>query len=117
MFSSDAEPVNKYIFKPRLILSCRPCCWANCWGFTPVVFDELENLLCGFLDARGEEEKSEFYIPDAIGTLIGSGRAVVDVLPVESRWFGVTYREDRPGVVAALSEMCAKGEYPTPLCL
>lgn len=87
----------------------------NCWGFTPAVFPDLEASFAGFLSRRGGEEKSEFYIPDAVFGLIASGRAAVRVLPVESQWFGVTYREDRPSVIGALAGLVADGEYPSPL--
>jgi len=82
----------------------------NCWGFSPAVFCGLEKLFVSFLARQGTEEKSEFYIPDAVTGLIRAGVATVRVLPVESRWFGVTYREDRDAVVAALADMA--GEYP-----
>jgi len=82
----------------------------NCWGFSPAVFSGLEELFVSFLARRGTEEKSEFYIPDAVTGLIQTGAATVRVLPVESRWFGVTYREDRDAVVAALAGMAR--EYP-----
>lgn len=82
----------------------------NCWGFSPTVFCGLERLFVSFLTQRGTEEKSEFYIPDAVTGLIHAGVATVRVLPVESRWFGVTYRQDRDAVVAALADMSS--EYP-----
>ena len=47
--------------------------------------------------------------------MISAGAATVQLVPVESQWFGVTYREDRPLVAAALAELTAKGDYPTPL--
>jgi NDP-sugar pyrophosphorylase family protein len=87
----------------------------NCWGFTPAVFPLLETGFKDFLKARGSEEKSEFYIPNAVADMVSRGKATVQLVPVESQWFGVTYREDRPLVAAALGELTAKGEYPTPL--
>jgi NDP-sugar pyrophosphorylase family protein len=87
----------------------------NCWGFTPAVFPLLEDGLLRFLENRGLEEKSEFYIPSAVAEMIGTGAASVRLLPVESQWFGVTYREDRPLVAEALAALVAKGEYATPL--
>ncbi len=87
----------------------------NCWGFTPAVFAGLEDLFADFLAKHGTAEKSEFYISAAIADLIHAGKAGVQVLPVGSQWFGVTYREDRPVVVAALSGLVAAGEYPSPL--
>ena len=87
----------------------------NCWGFTPAVFPLLEQGLSAFLQAHGTEEKSEFYIPNAVADMINAGATTVKLLPVESQWFGVTYREDRPLVASALAELVAKKEYPTPL--
>jgi len=87
----------------------------NCWGFTPSVFAGLEKLFSTFLTARGTEEKSEFYIPDAVAELIACGGATVQVLPVESEWFGITYRADRDNVAASLARLVADGVYPTSL--
>ena len=87
----------------------------NCWGFTPAVFPLLEQGLSAFLQAHGTEEKSEFYIPNAVADMINAGATTVKLLPVESQWFGVTYREDRPLVSSALAELVSKKEYPTPL--
>ncbi len=84
----------------------------NLWGFTPEYFDFSEREFRSFLDARGSEEKSEFYIPSCIDTLIRSGEATVRVLDTDSRWFGVTYAADRPGVVDRLAALHAAGEYP-----
>ncbi len=87
----------------------------NCWGFTPAAFGLLDTLLTRFLQSQGDNEKSEFYIPAAVTSMIDGGHATVSVLPVESRWFGVTYKEDRPVVVNALAALVASGEYPSPL--
>lgn len=85
----------------------------NCWGFTPAIFAGLEDLFAAFL--AGSRDTSEFYIPSAVAGLMGDGKATVSVLPVESRWFGVTYREDRPQVTAALASLVTSHEYPSPL--
>lgn len=87
----------------------------NCWGFSPDVFPLLEKQLLSFLSARGTELKSEFYLPAAVATLIQQGEATVDVLSTEADWFGVTYREDHPQVVAALQRLIAAGAYPEKL--
>lgn len=87
----------------------------NCWGFTPDVFPLLNDGFRQFMEDQGREQKSEFYIPSAVAAMIDGGQAVVKVLPVESQWFGVTYKEDRPIVVAAMAELVARGEYPSPL--
>lgn len=87
----------------------------NMWGFTPDYFDYSEELFINFLNAHGQELKSELFIPFVVNDLIRSGRASVEVLDTTARWFGVTYSDDRPGVVAKLRELTEAGEYPTKL--
>ena len=84
----------------------------NMWGFTPDYFDYSEELFINFLNAHGQELKSEFFIPYVVNDLIRTGRASVEVLDTTAQWFGVTYSADRPGVVAKLTEA---GEYPAKL--
>ncbi len=84
----------------------------NFWGFTPDYFDFSQREFVKFLKRDINVPKSEFYIPTAIDTLIHNGEASVKVLDTDSRWFGVTYPEDRPGVVANLAALHAAGEYP-----
>ena len=87
----------------------------NCWGFTPELFTELENRFDKFLAARGTEMKSEWYIPFVVDELIKEGKADCKVLPTDSRWFGVTYREDKPYVVSEIKKLVDAGEYPANL--
>jgi hypothetical protein len=87
----------------------------NFWGLTPEVFPLLERGLSKFLLARGGEEAAEYYIPSAVTGMIEQGAATVTVLPNESQWFGVTYREDKATVMAALERLAATGIYPAPL--
>jgi hypothetical protein len=87
----------------------------NCWGFTPSLFEGLDRQLREFLSARGTESKSEFYLPAAVSTMIERHEAEVQVLPTSSTWFGVTYREDKARVVAAIAELVAAGAYPEKL--
>jgi len=87
----------------------------NCWGFTPAIFPSLERQFTGFLAAHGHGLKSEFYIPSAVTGLINAGEATVSILPTSSSWFGVTYREDRPRVVASLQALVQSGVYPASL--
>ena len=84
----------------------------NCWGFTPAVFAALEEQLREFLAARGSEPKAEFYLPAAVAQAIARGQARVRVLPTTAEWFGVTFREDKPRVVAAIAELVRRGVYP-----
>jgi NDP-sugar pyrophosphorylase family protein len=87
----------------------------NCWGFTPALFDALDAQLREFLAVRGGETKAEFYLPAAVSEQIARGEATVHVLPTEGAWFGVTYREDKPRVQAAIAELVAAGKYPATL--
>ena len=84
----------------------------NCWGFTPGLFAELERRFPAWLDAHVAEEKSEWYIPFVVDELIREGRADCRLLPTDSAWFGVTYREDKPSVKAAIAKLVDAGEYP-----
>ncbi|MEE0929244.1 MAG: sugar phosphate nucleotidyltransferase [Acutalibacteraceae bacterium] len=83
----------------------------NMWGLTPDIFDYLEEDFKKFLDENINEPKKEFYIPLEIDTLIKRGIKKVRVLSSADRWYGVTYREDKQGVVDAIAEMTAKGMY------
>ena len=87
----------------------------NCWGFVPRLFDELESRFPVWLAARGAEMKSEWYIPFVVDELIKEGKADCRVLPTDSSWFGVTYREDKPAVVASIRRLVDAGEYPSDL--
>jgi len=87
----------------------------NCWGFTPALFEALEAQLREFLVAHGHEAKAEFYLPAAVSTMIARGEARVRVLPTGSSWFGITYRDDRPRVSAAIAELVRRGVYPARL--
>ena len=87
----------------------------NLWGFTPDYFDYSEREFRNFLDKNIDTPKSEYYIPSCVDTLVKSGEATVKVLGTDSRWFGVTYAEDRPGVVAKFAELHADGTYPAKL--
>lgn len=87
----------------------------NLWGFTPDYFDYSEREFRRFLDRYINTPKSEFFIPLAIDTLIKSGEASVKVLDTDSKWFGVTYAADRPGVVKKFAQLHADGTYPEKL--
>jgi hypothetical protein len=87
----------------------------NCWGFTPDFLPQLDAAWRAFHDLHGQEEKTEFYLPAAVNALVAAGAARVRVLPTTADWFGVTYREDKPRVQAALAALVAAGRYPSPL--
>jgi len=87
----------------------------NFWGFTPALFPQLQVEFEKFLKRAGGEQKSECYIPATVGELVTSGQAKCKVLRSQDSWFGVTYREDRPQVVASIQKLIAKGDYPEKL--
>ena len=86
----------------------------NFWGFTPDYFEYSEEYFKEFLSdpANIENLKSEFFIPLMVNKLINDGTSTVQVLDTTSKWFGVTYPEDRPEVVAKLAALHEKGQYP-----
>ena len=84
----------------------------NCWGVTPGLFGGLRRLFGEFLKRNEANLKAEFYLPTAVNTLIQEGHAQVKVLPTESHWFGVTYREDRAVVMESIRALVRAGEYP-----
>ena len=87
----------------------------NLWGFTPDYFDYSEREFVKFLEKDINTPKAEFFIPLVVDTLINSGEATVKVLDTDSKWFGVTYAADRPGVVAKFAELHDNGTYPSKL--
>jgi hypothetical protein len=87
----------------------------NLFAFYPSVFKHGGGLFAKFLADRGMELKSEFYIPTALDTLIKNKTIKVRVLKSESKWFGVTYKEDKAIVVEKLNALIDKGVYPSNL--
>jgi dTDP-glucose pyrophosphorylase len=77
----------------------------NFWGFTPAIFKPLEARFEAFLRARGHEDKSEYYLPSLVDSLIAEGAVTCPVLQTESPWFGVTYPEDKAHVVTSIREL------------
>ncbi len=88
----------------------------NCWGFQSSMFGELDTAFEGFLHGEGgASPKKEFTIPSVVDRLIRSKRGTVQVRDTASRWFGVTYREDKETVQASIRALVAAGEYPQAL--
>ena len=90
-------------------------CSMNMWCFTPDYFTRSAAIFEKFLEENIGELKKEFYIPFAVDRMIHDGSAACDVLSTPSHWFGVTFKEDRPGVVAKFAELVKEGIYPSPL--
>ncbi len=87
----------------------------NMWGFTPILFDYLEEKFINFLKEEGSELKSEYLIPSVINDLIKTGEESVHILNSSESWFGVTYKEDKPYVVGEIQKLIEKGVYPKKL--
>lgn len=84
----------------------------NMWGLPPEFMDELERGFPAFLDGlKDGDVKSEYLLPRIIDQLVGEGRARVRVLETRDRWFGVTYKEDKPAVTAAIRNLIQTGVY------
>ena len=86
----------------------------NFWGFTPDYFAHSNEFFKTFLsdEKNMTNLKSEFFIPLMVDKLIKDGTATCEVLDTTSKWFGVTYPEDRPEVVAKFEKLGADGVYP-----
>ena len=84
----------------------------NIWGFTPEYFDYSSEIFKSFLTENMDNLKAEFYIPYVVNKLIKAGTIKLKVLPCEAKWFGVTYKEDRPDVVAKIRKLIDAGVYP-----
>lgn len=83
----------------------------NMWGLMPSFFEELEKGFYDFLEKSGKELKSEYLLPFVIDETIQKKGARVKVLTATDKWYGVTYKEDTPSVVKAVSDYCKKGLY------
>ena len=89
----------------------------NVWGFTPDYFEYSLEYFKEFLSCPEnlENKKAEFFIPLMVNKLINENTATVKVLDTTSKWFGVTYAADRPGVVAKIRNLVNEGVYPEKL--
>ena len=84
----------------------------NFWGFDASIFPYLEKLFGEFLKESGTNPKAEFFIPIIGDKYIKEGKGNIKVIPTSAQWFGVTYKEDAPGVQESLNALIRKGEYP-----
>ena len=86
----------------------------NMWGFTRSILDEIKAGFPTFLEKGLKENpmKCEYFLPTVVSDLKEAGKAEVAVLSSKDKWYGVTYKEDKPVVVAAIKEMKEAGLYP-----
>ncbi len=95
-------------------LSPRTTVSMNMWGFGKSMIREIQNRFPAFLEEglRSNPLKCEYYLPSVVSDLVGEGKAAVAVRKSPDKWYGVTYKEDKPAVAAAIQEMKREGLYP-----
>ena len=88
----------------------------NCWGFSNMMLTELKARFAAFLDRNKDNMlKCEYFLPFVVDELLKEGKVSVKVLDTTEKWYGVTYKEDKPVVVEALRNKVAEGVYPEKL--
>ncbi|WP_367925026.1 NDP-sugar synthase [uncultured Ruthenibacterium sp.] len=89
----------------------------NLWGFTPSFVQEAKDRFAAFLDKALVENplKGEYFLPSVVSELIAENKARVRVLTSSDKWYGVTYKADKPVVMQAIAEKTSAGLYPAPL--
>ncbi|GHV73636.1 nucleotidyltransferase [Spirochaetia bacterium] len=87
----------------------------NFWGFPVSIFPKLQNYFDDFLKTANSDPKSECYLPMAADWFIKKGFLKIRVLPADSEWFGVTYKEDRESAVNRITELVSQRVYPASL--
>ena len=88
----------------------------NMWGLSPKFFEVLDKGFNEFLEKLDPENlKGEYLLPTIIGDLLEEGKMRVEVRKSHDEWFGVTYKEDKPDVVAAIQKLIKDGVYPEKL--
>ncbi len=92
-------------------------CSMNCWSFPAEFIGEIEKYFIEFLKNEVPENplKSEFYLPFLVRDMLMENKCTVDVLETKDKWFGVTYKEDKPEVVASVKALVDNGQYPAEL--
>jgi NDP-sugar pyrophosphorylase family protein len=84
----------------------------NIWGFTPAIFPHIEQQFSEFISQNISNLKAELYIPRIVNEIIKNGKASVKILPATDKWFGVTYKEDKPHAIQNIRELINQGVYP-----
>lgn len=83
----------------------------NLWGFRPDIFGYIESGFKRFLDEKLNVPKAEYYLPTVVSERIQNNEKKVKVLIAEDKWYGVTYKEDKQAVSAAIRKMMDNGLY------
>lgn len=87
----------------------------NFWGFHPSIFERNESMFHQFAHDSEGKPRAEFLIPEVVDSMINDGSAKFKVLQSDDRWYGVTYKEDKPKVQEAFTQLYKDGAYPSPL--
>jgi len=87
----------------------------NIWGFTPLVMDYLESGFVEFLESNIANDKAEYYLPGRLNELVSDGLMTVKMLETAFKWFGVTYKEDKPETIERIRLLVESGDYPPEL--
>ena len=87
-------------------------CSMNVWGFTPSIFQELENGFVGFFNENKNNLKAEYFIPLIANQLVEQNKASFKILDTTSEWFGVTYKEDKASAQLKINQQIKNGNYP-----
>lgn len=107
---ADAESDNAYPLAPDTFVSM------NLWGYHQDILPVMEKYFADFFAALdADDKKAECLLPTMMGNLTDEGRIKISVLNTNDRWFGLTYKEDKPGVVRELTKLHADGVYPPTL--
>ena len=86
----------------------------NMWGFSASILTELKARFAAFLDENLNKNplKCEYFLPFVVDELLHEKKATVTVLKSEDKWYGVTYKDDKPFVMAAIQNLKDQGLYP-----
>ncbi len=83
----------------------------NFWGFTSDFMREINNRFSAFLDGINNDTSAEYFLPGVVEQLLSERKCDVSVLSTDAKWYGVTYKEDKEGVVSALKKLRNNGQY------
>ena len=87
----------------------------NFWCFHPALFPSTQQLFSQFVKENSVNIKAEFFIPIIAENFMENHGGHINVIPTSAKWFGVTYKEDAPGVKVSVDNLVADGEYPASL--
>ena len=109
--TTDGAEVDGVPVDPQSLVSM------NMWALQPEFMATLEQGFCEFFQgaAKADPLKAEYLLPIYIGQLLREGKVTVQVLPTSEKWFGVTYREDKPAVMESFRKLIEGGVYTSPL--